>query len=461
MHLGGWIVERIGSHTRRGLRCLVVASLAVVGSITTISDARGLTIQRTNATTTSLAVHLNAPVVSIVATPSGRGFWRVARDGGVLTAGDARFYGSAAGWWHDAIVGMAATPDGHGYWLVDRQGAVFSFGNAPFRGSMSGRRLHQPIVGIAATPDGRGYWLVASDGGIFAFNAPFFGSTGAIRLFRPIVGMASAPRGNGYWLVASDGGIFAFHAPFMGSMGGRRLNRPVVGMSSSLDGKGYTLVGADGGLFSFGSVPFYGSAANACPGAPAVGVATSVGAVGYWIAFANAQTFAFSPSTRAPGCGAPAGAPANASSKLGMMAADVFKRVNDERAARGLAALKWDASLAGYASGWSANMAAHGFRHSSIGALLGPYDAVGENIAAGSGATTTGALHNALMHSDEHRVNILSRGFTHMGVGVVCANGALWITEEFGRLMSEGAIPATPMPPVNPVVRSDAGSLHC
>ena len=56
-------------------------------------------------------------------------------------------------------------------------------------------------------------------------------------------------------------------------------------------------------------------------------------------------------------------------------------------------------------------MAAHGFRHSSIGNLLGPYNFVGENIAAGSAGTLEGSLHVAWMHSDGHRSNILAPGF--------------------------------------------------
>src|SRR4029077_112985 len=70
---------------------------------------------------------LNAPVVGMAATPTGKGAWRVASDGGGFTSGDARFYGST--------------------------------------GSM---HLNQPIVGIAATRTGRGYWFVASDGGVFS-----------------------------------------------------------------------------------------------------------------------------------------------------------------------------------------------------------------------------------------------------------------------------------------------------
>src|SRR4051812_27932986 len=40
------------------------------------------------------ALPLRQPIVGIAATPSGRGYWRVASDGGVFTSGDAKFYGS-------------------------------------------------------------------------------------------------------------------------------------------------------------------------------------------------------------------------------------------------------------------------------------------------------------------------------------------------------------------------------
>ena len=69
----------------------------------------------------STVTALAAPVVGLAATPTGRGYWRVGADGGVLTAGDAQFYGSAAGMAHDTIVAIAATRSGHGYWLTDRQ----------------------------------------------------------------------------------------------------------------------------------------------------------------------------------------------------------------------------------------------------------------------------------------------------------------------------------------------------
>jgi hypothetical protein len=72
------------------------------------------------------------------------------------------------------IVGMSATPSGRGYWLVASDGGIFAFGDAAFDGSMGGKPLVRPIVGTASS--GPGYWMVAQDGGIFAFDVPFYGS---------------------------------------------------------------------------------------------------------------------------------------------------------------------------------------------------------------------------------------------------------------------------------------------
>ena len=47
---------------------------------------------------------------------------------------------------------MAPTPSGRGYWLVASDGGIFTFGDANFYGSTGAIKLNQPIVGIAATP---------------------------------------------------------------------------------------------------------------------------------------------------------------------------------------------------------------------------------------------------------------------------------------------------------------------
>ena len=44
--------------------------------------------------------------------------------------------------------GIAATPSGRGYWLVASDGGIFSFGDAHFYGSTGAIRLNRPIVGM-------------------------------------------------------------------------------------------------------------------------------------------------------------------------------------------------------------------------------------------------------------------------------------------------------------------------
>jgi hypothetical protein len=194
--------------------------------------------------------------------------------------------GSALSGLNAPLVGIVPTPDGGGYWLVAADGGVFSFGNARFDGSLGNIALNAPIVGMAAASDGGGYLLVAADGGVFTFgDARFEGSLGDVALNAPIVGGSPTPDGGGYWLVASDGGVFTFgDARFEGSLGNRVLNAPIVGIAPTPDGGGYWLVAADGGVFTFGDAPFYGSGAGtATGGAAAVGLAGRPG--GYWVAY--------------------------------------------------------------------------------------------------------------------------------------------------------------------------------
>jgi hypothetical protein len=142
---------------------------------------------------------------------------------------------------------MAATPTGKGYWLVASDGGIFSFGDAHFYGSMGGTRLNQPVVGIAPTPTGDGYWLAARDGGIFNFgDAPFY------RLFvnygffgEPIVGIAARPQGDGYWLVSSLGSILAFGnaSRVAGDAHAADVSKPIVGIASTCTGAGFWVVG--------------------------------------------------------------------------------------------------------------------------------------------------------------------------------------------------------------------------
>jgi uncharacterized protein YkwD len=449
--MGTRTVARFGRNNslKRG-----IAGVAVLLAAAVLAPPIGASTQ---AGSPAPALPLRQPIVGIAATPTGRGYWRVASDGGVFTSGDARFYGSTGNiHLNQPIVGIASTRTGRGYWLVARDGGIFSFGDARFYGSTGNIRLNQPIVGMSGTRSGRGYWMVASDGGIFSFgDAHFYGSTGNIHLRQPIVGMAVSRYGHGYWLAARDGGIFTFgDARFKGSLGAIRLSQPIVGMTASAGGNGYVLVASDGGVFTFGDARFYGSAARSCPDAQTVGIASSRETIGYWIGLANARTYAFSPASNAPKC-----TPSNP------IAADLLNRINAERAARHLAPLGWDPGLAGYAAAWSSEMSRSGFRHSNISSLVPPggrLSWVGENIAWYSGAGgTSGRLHSMWMQSQGHRDNILSPTYNVVGIGLYCSGGTIWATQEFGRTSNLGPGWQAPHTALQPFVRQDLGGPGC
>jgi hypothetical protein len=260
--------------TFRGLRRLA--------TVVAIDLAVGLAAVAPLADATSHRVA--APATSVVSAPANAG----------TKFGDAVDLGSMRGKpLAQPVVGIAPTRSGKGYWLVARDGGIFSFGDAAFFGSTGAIRLNQPIVGITASPTGKGYWFVAADGGIFSFgDARFAGSTGAMRLAQPIVGMAATPTGKGYWLVASDGGIFNFgDATFRGSAAGKS-SQPIVGMTPTATGKGYWLVSRDGSVFGFGDATSYGSAAGRS-GQPVVGMARSALGTGYWLGTTDAAVFPF------------------------------------------------------------------------------------------------------------------------------------------------------------------------
>jgi lipoprotein-anchoring transpeptidase ErfK/SrfK/ribosomal protein L24E len=224
-------------------------------------------------------------------------------DDTVFAFGSASFHGSTSHRHLNApIVGMASTPSGKGYWLVADDGGIFTF-NAPFFGSLGAIHLNSPIVGMAATPTGKGYWLVAGDGGIFTFgDAKYYGSTGAMHLNSPITQMIAGPGGKGYWLMATDGGVFTFgSAKFHGSMGAKRLNAPVIGMTATPDGGGYLLVASDGGVFTFGNAHFQGSTGGKHVGSPVIGIARTSTGGGYWIATRNGSVYNFGDAQRLGG----------------------------------------------------------------------------------------------------------------------------------------------------------------
>ena len=62
------------------------------------------------------------------------------------------------------VIGMVPTHDGRGYWLIASDGGVFAFGDAGFFGSLGGAPPATALVGVAPTPDGGGYWVLGANG---------------------------------------------------------------------------------------------------------------------------------------------------------------------------------------------------------------------------------------------------------------------------------------------------------
>ena len=155
---------------------------------------------------------LNQPVIESTRTTTN-GLALVAADGGVFALGGSPFYGSMGGKpLNKPMVDIVSSPSGAGYWLVAADGGIFAFGDAQPVSSnpLPSSRLAAPVV-AGARSGNTGLLLTAGDGGVFALGgANFQGSMAGTQLAKPVSGIATSPTGNGYWLTALDGGAFAF-----------------------------------------------------------------------------------------------------------------------------------------------------------------------------------------------------------------------------------------------------------
>ncbi|MCB9755652.1 MAG: hypothetical protein H6713_37455 [Myxococcales bacterium] len=103
-----------------------------------------------------------------------------------------------------------------------------------------------------------------------------------------------------------------------------------------------------------------------------------------------------------------------------------FELLNRARAQRGLEALEWSDEAAAVARGHSVDMLENnyiGHRSPTTGDVAARFERAGvpaaiarENIARGYGPR---GIHDSLMNSPGHRVNILAADVTHVGVGAV------------------------------------------
>ncbi len=176
---------------------------------------------------------LAAPIVGIVPSSNGGGYFMVASDGGVFAFGDAKFAGSCPGIGGCSGSAVAVMPDasGDGYWLVTATGAVYAFGDAPYLGAPAARSV--PVTSAVRTPDGGGYWILFADGKVVPFgDASKFGSPAGTLGGDTATAVIATSDGAGYWVATASGAVYPYgDAPSDGSMAGAHLNAPIVAAS--------------------------------------------------------------------------------------------------------------------------------------------------------------------------------------------------------------------------------------
>jgi Peptidase A4 family/IPT/TIG domain len=222
------------------------------------------------------SLKLQRPVVGIVPTADKGGYWLDASDGGIFAFGDSGFYGSIPGLGlHPAgsgepnsldapIVGMVPSADGGGYFMVASDGGVFAFGDARFAGSCPGIGGCSGAA-LAVMPDasGNGYWLVTQTGHVYTFgDAQNFGAPGPQSV--PVTSAVRTPDGNGYWILFANGTIDNYgDAGNFGSPAGQfgGLN-PATAIFTTSDGQGYWVASANGSVDNYGDAPVEGSMAG-------------------------------------------------------------------------------------------------------------------------------------------------------------------------------------------------------
>jgi hypothetical protein len=124
-------------------------------------------------------------------------------------------------------------------------------------------------------------------------------------------------------------------------------------------------------------------------------------------------------------------------------AAQLYALGNQARAAQGLPALAWDPALAAAALNHCARMAAEGaISHQyagepelteRAGAAGAHFSLIEENVAEGY---EPASIHQAWMHSQGHRENLLNPAVDRVGVAVVARGNMLYAVTDFERAVA-------------------------
>lgn len=126
--------------------------------------------------------------------------------------------------------------------------------------------------------------------------------------------------------------------------------------------------------------------------------------------------------------------------------------IAQERASRGLGALSDDAELIDVARRQAARMAANKNLHHNpnLQSEVRDWEVLGENVGRGANVAE---VHQAFMESETHRAQILEPRYLEVGIGVVWADGELWVAEVFRKRQAP-----PPPPPAEEDSRVSAGA---
>lgn len=110
--------------------------------------------------------------------------------------------------------------------------------------------------------------------------------------------------------------------------------------------------------------------------------------------------------------------------------ARVMALTNSLRASVGAPAVAFDQTLAGVARNWAAQMAAAGTisHNPGLAKQVSGWTRLSENVGMGP---SIDAIHNALVASPSHYVNMVDTEVTLMGVGVVVSGNAVFLVQNF------------------------------
>jgi hypothetical protein len=139
--------------------------------------------------------------------------------------------------------------------------------------------------------------------------------------------------------------------------------------------------------------------------------------------------------------------------------ADFVARVNALRATKGIAPLLVDAQMTSVARSWSAQMAASNTlsHNPNFSSQISNWKLVGENVGTGPDVAV---IEQAFENSPHHYANLVNPAYNFIGVGVVEANGTLWVTQNFKQARTvaaaPSAAPAKPAPAPAPAPKAAA-----